>query len=81
MTNLQNRHVGDLGNVMADKTGKATFSFSDSQISLFGKNSILGRSLVIHELEDDLGKGGHHDSKTTGHAGGRIACGVIGITH
>ena len=24
--------------------------------------------------EDDLGLGGHSDSKTTGHAGGRLAC-------
>ena len=24
--------------------------------------------------EDDLGLGGHSDSKTTGHAGGRVAC-------
>ena len=30
---------------------------------------------------DDLGKGGFEDSKTTGHAGGRAACGVIGKTH
>lgn len=33
---------------------------------------------VAHDELDDLGKGGHSDSKTTGHAGGRVACGVIG---
>ena len=33
----------------------------------------------VHTDEDDLGKGGFDDSKTTGHADGRLACGVIGI--
>jgi len=32
----------------------------------------------IHKDEDDLGQGGFPDSQTTGHAGARIACGVIG---
>ena len=31
----------------------------------------------IHEGEDDLGRGGKSDSKTTGHAGGRAACCLI----
>lgn len=36
-------------------------------------------ALQVHADEDDLGKGGFEDSKTTGHAGGRLACGVIGV--
>ena len=35
---------------------------------------------VIHADIDDLGQGGHELSKTTGNAGARLACGVIGIT-
>lgn len=35
--------------------------------------------LQVHADEDDLGRGGFPDSKTTGHAGGRLSCGVIGI--
>ena len=52
---------------------------SDSMISLTGENSIIGRTVVVHADVDDLGKGGHELSKTTGNAGARSACGVIGI--
>ncbi|KAF6774803.1 hypothetical protein AHF37_05709 [Paragonimus kellicotti] len=72
------RHVGDLGNLVADESGCVNCTFTDKIISLTGPNSIVGRAMVIHELEDDLGRGGHELSKTTGNAGGRLACGVIG---
>lgn len=32
---------------------------------------------MIHADEDDLGKGGHELSLTTGNAGSRLACGEI----
>lgn len=73
------RHVGDLGNVVADDSGRAENKVSDSVISLTGMRSIIGRAVVVHERVDDLGQGGHLDSKKTGNAGGRVACGVIGI--
>uniref|UniRef100_A0AB74UEE2 Superoxide dismutase [Cu-Zn] n=1 Tax=Protohermes xanthodes TaxID=1452977 RepID=A0AB74UEE2_9NEOP len=73
------RHVGDLGNIVANHDGIARFSLDDSIISLCGSHNILGRAVVVHASEDDLGKGGHEDSLTTGHAGARVACGVIGI--
>jgi Cu-Zn family superoxide dismutase len=75
-----NRHAGDLGNVVAGEDGVVDVELSDSQIPLSGPNSVVGRAFVIHELEDDLGKGGHELSATTGNAGGRLACGVVGLT-
>ncbi|CAG9801116.1 unnamed protein product [Chironomus riparius] len=73
------RHVGDLGNVTAGDDGVAKIDIKDKMISLSGELSILGRTLVVHADPDDLGRGGHELSKTTGNAGGRLACGVIGI--
>ncbi|KAF7121367.1 hypothetical protein RHSIM_Rhsim13G0100500 [Rhododendron simsii] len=74
------RHAGDLGNIVANADGVAEATIVDSQIPLSGPNAVIGRALVVHELEDDLGKGGHELSLTTGNAGGRLACGVVGLT-
>jgi Cu-Zn family superoxide dismutase len=76
-----NRHVGDLGNIEVNKDGRVLQTMVDEQIALFGPNNIIGRTLVIHALEDDHGQGGFEDSKTTGHAGGRIGCCVIYQTY
>ncbi|CAI8025578.1 Superoxide dismutase [Cu-Zn] [Geodia barretti] len=73
------RHAGDVGNIVADGTGTATIDITDAQIPLSGPDGIIGRSVVVHADDDDLGQGGHEDSKTTGHAGGRLSCGVIGL--
>ena len=75
----KDRHVGDLGNLIADKNGRAKYVQRDTMIKLRGtKCNIIGRGLIIHEDEDDLGRGGQKDSLITGHAGKRIACAVIG---
>ena len=85
-----NRHVGDLGNIYADKNGIVNMILYDKLIKLRGKCNIIGRSVVVHNLPDDLGRGGldnngniidkkiHNESLKTGNAGKRIACGVIG---
>ena len=76
----ENRHIGDLGNIKTDSNGLAKGSKTDKLVTLFGENSILGRTVVVHGGQDDLGKGGHADSLKTGNAGGRPACGVIGFS-
>jgi len=73
------RHVGDLGNIKSDSSGVAKVSIQDGVISLNGPNRIVGRTVVVHTGVDDLGRGDSEDSKKTGNAGGRAACGVIGI--
>lgn len=74
----EERHVGDMGNIVSTGEGETILDYVDNVISLTGPNTIVGRSAVCHADEDDLGKGGFDDSKTTGHAGARVACGVIG---
>jgi len=77
---MDNRHAGDLGNIVADANGTAVVDITDAQVPLSGDNSVIGRAIVVHAGEDDLGQGGFEDSLTTGHAGGRLACGVIGLS-
>ena len=68
------RHVGDLGNLKADSTGNASYKRTDDVISLNGRNSIIGRSLIVHAKPDDF-----KTQQPPGNAGDRIGCGVIGI--
>lgn len=66
------RHGGDLGNitVKADGTGELTLKVPAVQ-GLNDWNSIVGKSVVVHEKADDL------KSQPAGDAGARIGCGVI----
>ena len=75
------RHVGDLGNLKTSAEGIARYKQIDNMIKLRGsKANIIGRGLIIHADEDDCGLGGQDDSLTTGHAGKRIACAIIGYS-
>ena len=71
---LQQGHVGDLGNIVADKSGTARFQIKAERVEL---SDVVGRAIVIHADEDDLGKGGDEESLKTGNAGERVGCGVI----
>ena len=70
-------HVGDLGNIIS-KGGKVNQRIISS-VQLSGVRSIIGRSIVIHEYEDDLGLTDHPESKNTGNSGSRIGCAIIGV--
>jgi superoxide dismutase, Cu-Zn family len=65
-------HAGDLGNmtVTADGIGKLSFTSKDITLS-DGPNSIMNRSVVVHEKADDL------KTDPAGNSGARIGCGVI----
>jgi Cu-Zn family superoxide dismutase len=66
-------HTGDLGNLEADASGKAHLTWKDKGMTMSGENSIVGRGVIVHAKEDDL------KSQPVGNAGGRLACGVIGV--
>jgi Cu-Zn family superoxide dismutase len=64
-------HVGDLGNIVADASGNAHYEYVDLMLTFEGKNSIIGKSMIVHAMEDDL------ITQPTGNSGKRVACGVI----
>jgi Cu-Zn family superoxide dismutase len=70
------RHVGDRGNFMSDNRGCVDKKVYDPLISLYGEDSIMNRSLVIHSNRDDL----NYKTPTvtpTGNSGPKIGCGVV----
>lgn len=70
---LTGAHAGDFGNIEADEEGNVTFELFIPGVFLTGeKNSIAGRSIIIHEKEDDFGQ-------PVGNAGRRIGGGTIFI--
>lgn len=65
------RHVGDLGNIVADEQGRAHYERLDPIISLGGENSIIGKSVIVHKSADDF------KTQPTGNSGSRVCCGAI----
>ncbi len=71
----EKRHAGDLGNLQADDQGRVRFELTVNNISVAGgRNPILGRAVIVHAKPDDGGQ-------PVGNAGGRIACGTIGVAN
>jgi len=74
--NEHGNHAGDLGNIsFTNGICKGRVILRNVRLE-----ELIGRGLVIHEFEDDLGRGSNLESKKTGNSGGRIACGVIAIS-
>ena len=68
-----NRHMGDMGNIVANGEGNATIEYTDPVIKLNAPDGIIGRGVVVHGGEDDF------ESQPSGAAGPRVGCGVIGV--
>ena len=67
---LDNKHLGDLGNVEAEADGTAEVVFAVSPFPT-EEYSVAGRAVMVHSGRDDL------ESDPGGNAGARIGCGVI----
>jgi Cu-Zn family superoxide dismutase len=66
------RHLGDLGNVMADARGQVSARVEVDGLAFgTGPDSIVGRGLIVHAAADDL------NTQPSGNSGARLACGVI----
>lgn len=65
------RHLGDLGNIVADADHTATFDFTDARIKVVGQNSIAQKALIVHASADDF------TTQPSGNSGDPIACGII----
>jgi Cu-Zn family superoxide dismutase len=78
--NSNERHAGDLGNVISnDGVAKGIIIAKNLSLNYKSPMCIIGRMIIVHKDEDDLGLGKNEESLKTGNAGERVSCGVIGI--
>lgn len=72
--NPEGPHAGDMPNLHVPAGGKLTVEVLNTLVTLDGERALLdddGSALVIHAGPDD------YESDPAGHAGDRIACGVV----
>jgi Cu-Zn family superoxide dismutase len=67
----EKHHLGDLGNIKANKEGVAHLDIYFPHLTLSGPQSIVGLGLIVHASPDDM------KTQPTGNSGARQACGVI----
>jgi Cu-Zn family superoxide dismutase len=65
------QHMGDLANLRADVYGTLRAPMFNRNLEFTGKNSILGRTLIVTSHADD------YQTQPDGRSGQAIACGVI----
>ena len=83
---IDNRRVGDIEHIQARFDQGAEYKNRDSLLTMWGPNSILGRSMVIYEREDDFDQ---TEFPATADRAGRyregkgkpVACCVVGLAH
>lgn len=64
-------HMGDIGNLQADKDGTALLNFKTDKWCIGCEDetkNIIGKSIIIHADADDF------KTQPTGNAGGRVGC-------
>ena len=66
-------HSGDIGNIMLDATGAGEISITTNRWSIdsASDNTIIGRSIIVHDGTDD------YTTQPTGNSGARVGCGQI----
>ena len=72
--NAEGPHAGDMPNIHVPESGKLTAEVLNPLVTLKAESALLeedGSALMLHADPDD------YQSDPAGHAGGRIACGVI----
>jgi Cu-Zn family superoxide dismutase len=67
-----NRHAGDLGNIEVRSDGTGRLELVTDRITLgTGKLSVIGKSVVLHDMKDDCA------TQPAGSSGTRIGCAPI----
>jgi len=65
-------HAGELPNLQAGADGRASLRYVNANVTVVaGPMSAMGRTLVVHEKQDD------YQTDPAGDSGGRLLCGVI----
>ena len=81
---MKDRRVGDIEQVQARFDRNAEYKNRDGLVDLSGPLSVLGRSIVLYEREDDHDETEHaprndREGRKREGEGARIGCCVIGL--